>query len=103
MRTTPRPGDHRGTAANGKVFCQMITDQKIAEVNEAMAAAREAFTTTLREADAELAAALSAHVAAGDATANWNLLEAHNKHRNIIEGASFKLRLAFLKIAGRRE
>lgn len=81
----------------------MITDQKIVEVNAAMAAARAEFATTLREADAELEAALAAHVANGDATANWNLLEAHNKHRNIIEGASFKLRRAFLKIAGRRE
>lgn len=81
----------------------MITDAKVNDVSIAMAAARAQFDKTKRRADRELAAALSAYVPAGDATANWNLIEAHNKHRNIIEGAAFTLRLAFLKAAGRRE
>lgn len=81
----------------------MITDQKVADVSAAMAQARQTFNTALREADAELEAALAAHIPSGDATANWNLIEAHNAHRNRIEGAAFALRLAFLKCAGRRE
>lgn len=81
----------------------MITDAKVAEIRAAMAAARKTFTETVRQADEELYAALAAHVPNGDATANWEIVEAHNKHRNTIEAAAFALRLAFLKAAGRRE
>jgi hypothetical protein len=81
----------------------MITDSKVDEVSRAMAAARSAFNESLRTADEHLAAALAQYTPAGDATANWNLIEAHNNHRNRIEAAAFTLRLAFLKCAGRRE
>jgi hypothetical protein len=81
----------------------MITDAKVDQVSTAMAAARAQFDETLQRANDELAAALSAYVPAGDASANWNLIEAHNKHRNTVEAAAFTLRLAFLKAAGRRE
>jgi hypothetical protein len=81
----------------------MITDSKVREVNAAMAAARAVFDEELRQANEELAAALAQHVPAGEALANWNLIEAHNRHRNRIEAAAFALRLAFLKCAGRRE
>jgi hypothetical protein len=81
----------------------MVTDDKVQAVNTAMAAARAEFGATLQAADEELTAALAQYSAGNDATANWNLIEAHNRHRNAIEAAAFKLRLAFLKCAGRRE
>lgn len=81
----------------------MITDRKVEGINAAMAEARRLFNETLQQAEQDLAAALAQHTPAGDATANWNLVEAHNRYRNTIEGAAFQLRLAFLKCAGRRE
>lgn len=83
----------------------MITKDKVAAINEAMAAARLAYVTESQAADTELFEALAVHAqtSGDDDTANWNLVEAHNRYRNRIEAAAFTLRLAFLKAAGRRE
>lgn len=81
----------------------MITDDKVTSINDAMAEARHAFVIASAAADRELFEALARWSATGDADANWQMVEAHNRYRNRIEAAAFALRLAFLKAAGRRE
>jgi hypothetical protein len=81
----------------------MIENDKVKSINDAMAAARHTFVTETQAADSELIEALARWSPTGDADANWNMVEAHNKYRNRIEAAAFALRLAFLKAAGRRE